>query len=135
MEFTITNRIEFLLEFWLVFRNNARACSSRQARLVGRHQTGRGPIAQLGWTPGRSTVPLLAKMAGRLAMACMLGAVALSAAAAAAHQHPPLISVPGYTVRPGDCGYPVCGTLMDKGAVAHKTMIDIAAICNATAGW
>eukprot|EP01043_Picozoa_sp_COSAG02_P027814 COSAG02_NODE_1656_length_11472_cov_4.522729_4_plen_788_part_00 len=47
---------------------------------------------------------------------------------------PPLTPVAGYTVTHGDCGYPVCGTLMSKGATPHKTMDDIAAVCNATAG-
>lgn len=39
-----------------------------------------------------------------------------------------------YTVTRGDCGYPVCGTLLSKGEVPHRTMDDIAAVCNATAG-
>lgn len=47
---------------------------------------------------------------------------------------PPPVPVAGYTATAGDCGYPVCGTLTDKGEVPHKTMADIAAICNATAG-
>ena len=46
----------------------------------------------------------------------------------------PSPTVAGYSVQSGDCGYPVCATLMAKGEVPHKTMDDIAAICNATAG-
>ena len=55
-------------------------------------------------------------------------------ASASGSDAPPLVAVAGYTATAGDCGYAVCGTLTSKGEVPHKTMDDIAAICNATAG-
>ena len=67
--------------------------------------------------------------------------VAASAVVAAAEAPPatppPGPAVAGYTVQRGDCrdaNGDVCGTLMGKGAVPHKSMQDLAAVCNTTAG-
>lgn len=69
-----------------------------------------------------------------LAAAALLSALSTAAVTSSTQQQLPLVPVAGYTVQHGDCGYPVCGTLTAKGTVPHKTMGDIAAICNATAG-
>ena len=68
------------------------------------------------------------------AVAGLLPQCLLSHSTAPHASAPPLTPVAGYTAAHGDCGYPVCGTLLNKGAVSHKTMDDIAAVCNATAG-
>ena len=67
-------------------------------------------------------------------MALVAAAAALVVALAGVAQQPPLTPTPGYRAQHGDCGYPVCATLMGKGQVPHKTVDDIAAICNATEG-